>query len=639
MMLGQLHKVATIRKAFYALLSVAAIFLLSLPLIPQFLPSHSFAEPGVEATTTLSISPSSTLSLIAEPGSFVSGTETINVSTNNYTGYTLTMTTNGSSTDLVSSSSEVTIPTITLPEGVGSITSTDFTTASYGYSLNSTDFMPVPDTASEGVVIATTNAEDPKTNTHDLTFGAKTDTTTPAGTYEQTFTLSAVANAAAYQINYNKNTEETVNNFPSNTETTLSGINVILSSKVPTRTGYRFLGWDEDQTAIEPTYTAGDTFLLDPELGLEDNTYTLYAIWGCGNGYICYDDNGADEVNGGKGTMNPSTLQSSAYSAGASVNLVAPNYSKSGYGFVGWSETPIDPEAEDVKALISTQAQANPRTIYGPNETITMPSPQGPKQLYAVWLKAETTTVDNVETPVYLQSWLGCSELEIGDVTALTDSRDNQVYAVAKLADGSCWQIENMRLDFSKLAPGQEINALNTNNPTSNFVERAKATAPSTNGYSTSATDFKYTTFNINRSLPASHNKSSYNPTGEESNLTSWYSYGVLYNFRTALALHTVTVSDARADGDICPIGWRIPSGKESGEFYALAASLDATARDADSSRKWRSFPNNYVYSAQYGQWSAEEHVNRRGSSGSYWASGTGRPERSKVHITLRFWT
>ncbi|MBR3130949.1 hypothetical protein IKG31_00005, partial [Candidatus Saccharibacteria bacterium] len=70
-----------LRNLSYSSLVASILLFLSSLVYPSLLPSSTHAEPGVEATTTLSISPSSTLSLIAEPGSFVSGTETINVST------------------------------------------------------------------------------------------------------------------------------------------------------------------------------------------------------------------------------------------------------------------------------------------------------------------------------------------------------------------------------------------------------------------------------------------------------------------------------------------------------------------------------------------------------------------------------
>ena len=279
----KIKKTVEKRKSVYFFLTASLLFLLALFLAPQLLPSRSHAESGVEPTTTISISPSTNIDLTVEPGAFSSGSQTINVSTNNYTGYTLTMTTNGDSTDLVSSSTAVTIPTITLESGIESITASDFTIASYGYSLNATDYKPAPSTDSEGVVLASIGENDPKANARILTFGAKTNTTTPAGAYERSFTISAIANAAGYMITYDANVDSeelpNISNMPSPNpqQGTISGMTIILSDMAPVRKNYIFLGWAETAEATTATIQPGDSFRIDPETA---NQKVFYAVWG-----------------------------------------------------------------------------------------------------------------------------------------------------------------------------------------------------------------------------------------------------------------------------------------------------------------------------------------------------------------------
>ena len=50
------------------------------------------------------------------------------------------------------------------------------------------------------------------------------------------------------------------------------GTTATLSSVVPTRDGYTFLGWSEDSTATSPTYYSSDSYL-------DDKSIKLYAIW------------------------------------------------------------------------------------------------------------------------------------------------------------------------------------------------------------------------------------------------------------------------------------------------------------------------------------------------------------------------
>ena len=117
------------------------------------------------------------------------------------------------------------------------------------------------------------------------------------------------------------------------------------------------------------------------------------------------------------------------------TTLWASNFKRTGYGFAGWN-TSFDYSG----------------TNYGPNQTITAPADVQTNglSLYAVWIKSQGT----------IQNWNGCSSLAQGSTTALTDERDGNTYAVAKLADGKCWTIENLRLDNTP-----ELTSANTHNP------------------------------------------------------------------------------------------------------------------------------------------------------------------------------
>ena len=136
-------------------------------------------------------------------------------------------------------------------------------------------------------------------------------------------------------------------------------------------------------------------------------------------GQICYYPNGSNV----EGSMGCQTITASDTSA----TLLASNFSREGYGFAGWSKTF---DYSDTTGYL------------GPQETITFTAGQYTGSnpglsLYARWIKSAGN----------LQNWSGCSSLQSGAVTALTDQRDNDTYAVAKLADGNCWMIENLRLE------------------------------------------------------------------------------------------------------------------------------------------------------------------------------------------------
>ena len=287
MLTSKLHSVAsTKRRIAYIVVTANILYVLSFFIIPFLTPGSSHAEPSAELTTTLSISPSETASLELEPGAFNSTAQTIEVSTNNYTGYTLSLATNTNSTDLVSTSdNNLVISTIELEDGESSKTSDAFPFG-YGYSVDGTHYKPAPGFTGEGneqtAVSDIINSSDVAgTDTTTLTFGAKVEVTHPSGVYQNQFQLTATANDVGYVINYEENVDEgTVINMPDDVISTFNGtgVSVNIEDKIPNHYPYTFLGWSEDEVLDNESVLLqpGDAINLDPT---EDNTITFYAQW------------------------------------------------------------------------------------------------------------------------------------------------------------------------------------------------------------------------------------------------------------------------------------------------------------------------------------------------------------------------
>ena len=237
-----------------------------------------FGTPVFGATApTISISLSTLSPLDVTPGHFDSVSQTISVTTNNYTGYTSTLTNPTNSTDLVhTSDNTLVIPTITLPSGTTSIVSSDFTSG-YGISTDNTHFVPAP-TSPNNIQIGSNNTSG--TGSHILTFGVKPDTSTNAGTYIKTFVVTAIVNNPQYSVTYDANAgTDTVTNMPNNQSAIISSTGTFtLPDTVPSRTSYIFLGWDTNSTATTPTYPTGNTNVIDLE-PTQANSISLYAIW------------------------------------------------------------------------------------------------------------------------------------------------------------------------------------------------------------------------------------------------------------------------------------------------------------------------------------------------------------------------
>ena len=153
----------------------------------------------------------------------------------------------------------------------------------------------------------------------------------------------------------------------------------------------------------------------------------------------------------------------------------------------------------------------------------------------------------------------------------LVDTRDNNTYTVSKLADGKCWMTQNLRIAGKTITPADSDVTANYTIPDSSISGFDSGAYEASNAYLDS-----------------------------DGGLYKWYTAtagtGTYYMSNTAVS--------------ICPKGWRLPTGGNSGEFQTLYNNYP-------SSSALRSDPVNltlsgFVYnSSRYDQ----------GSAGRYWSS------------------
>ena len=370
----------------------------------------------------------------------------------------------------------------------------------------------------------------------------------------------------------------------------------------------------------------------------------------CTANKICYWPNGDGEVVDSMGGQNISSTATNA-------ELWATNFRRDGYGFAGWSDK-FDWVLNENDVNGNGTGPNAGYHIYGPNATITTPANMTEKglSLYAVWVKSNGN----------LQGWNYCSALSTGKVTALTDQRDGNTYAVAKLKDNKCWMIENLRLDNtnSDNATGALAQGYGTSTTYGNFSGLAEPeTANFTN--STIANSLYYSgtqsgtaSVNIGTNnypgyrMPRFNNQ---NTTSSATNMTgtrnNTYSYGNWYTWPAAIAdtSYYGTNNQTITGTSICPKGWHLPSGGNSNnatnsDFWKLGTGIMGFAPSNNSyyqnsetntdsktaTQAFRSYPNNFIYSGNFYDSSA----GNRGAYGDYWSSTVGN-SYSSYYLSL----
>ena len=189
----------------------------------------------------------------------------------------------------------------------------------------------------------------------------------------------------------------------------------------------------------------------------------------------------------------------------------------------------------------------------------------------------------------------------------LYDKRDNTPYCVSKLKDGNLWMTENLALDLTALT---QTELYGTGNDAGKMTNASNTTLGYLKGTTTGTTSDKYATAAVTKAWTSSYSYSApmiavdsttsggcnnaYCVNGGTAGSPWSYSdstskttdgttsrvqgkIGVYYNYCAASAGSycygngaSAGTSSGNAAEDICPYGWRLPTGGSSGEFQAL---------------------------------------------------------------------
>ncbi len=562
-------------------------------------------------------------------------------------GYTLTA--YADSTDLISTTdpSNV-IPMVTLPEplvpneegvGRGWGPVTKLTDNTYGLALGEeptskdAEVYTSLSTDSLNPTIVKSMTEYTPTEENDTTtiyYGFYITPGTPYGTYTGSdIYYDATINTTLVTFDgkglyFNDDEQQTINTVEyiavsqeNNGTETSSTINQPISGeyKTPSQSlPYRFLGWNTDPEATEPTYTSEDDIAehlpISPNIPL-----TLYAVWQKAT-TITFDN------NGGAGEMNKQTII-----AGESANLYPNTFTKDGYTFNGWN-TDAEGEGKSYADKELYQAEAESANV----------------TLFAQWKK-------NILYMQKVSEW--GSSLEIGDEVIAVDNRDDKEYYVARLKDGNIWMTQN--LDHNIVSTPNFYTYENTDighgatpNPSATWTGTATRATSDTTWTSSTTTPESYDPGKfywngglIYDEITCGEYGGAWDSTYKfcvGANVTldvgnSHYHLGNYYNWTAAVAMSdssTYTTDQTDVDQSICPAGWRLPTYSGNKSYYNLVAEAGLTN---GPNGNIHTEPNYFVYGGHLGGFGS----NLLGENGYYWSSVVGDDHGPAAAYSLSF--
>ena len=207
-------------KAIFGIFSVFSLtaILLSFFIFPSFVSESSYADPVPPAADpSISIVPAGGINLVMTPiagsgGTFGTAIANVTVNTSNTTGYTFTMNTETTDTDLKNSKVDYTThPDQKITNLTTTTTATDFPLNKWGYNVHkagtyikgaANTYVPVPNSSSSDADRQIEVTDAAGSNNYTFAYGVKANLNLPSGDYSTTLVFSATANPLPTMQNF-----------------------------------------------------------------------------------------------------------------------------------------------------------------------------------------------------------------------------------------------------------------------------------------------------------------------------------------------------------------------------------------------------------------------------------------------------
>ena len=370
----------------------------------------------------------------------------------------------------------------------------------------------------------------------------------------------------------------------------------------------------EEESTVPIYYGVNANTAINPGTYKGDILYTVLMDSSCVPYTVEFNPNVEDE------SEITGEMESQSILPNSPTALTANAYKRSGYAFLGWSES-ADGKTGNVTNGIGTEDDVD----YENEEEVENLAVGGSSiTLYAIW----------GDLGGDMQGWTGCSKMSDGDTTELTDLRDGTVYEVKKFGD-ECWMTENLILGHDK---GYALTSELTNIPSNDdgtLSNNGTYYLPQA-GHSGNLND-PSPTHNVaffDSSMILSQAQVQYRAQGSTGDQSSSGTLGQntgYYNFyATTLgcSYYKDGNSGCRSDyvvKDICPKGWQLPAGGSNATKSWVSLDKALNGSSAGSNRTDAAALGNFLdragflYSGEY----TDQSLYGLGSFGRWWSSTT----------------
>jgi uncharacterized protein (TIGR02145 family) len=486
----------------------------------------------------------------------------------------------------------------------------------------------VPVNASSPVTISnSTSPNNPTGTSTQLTFGSKVDLSIPATTYQNTVVVTAVANA---YVSAPTITSISPNTGPATggTTITVNGANFNTAYQVFIDINSNGIE-DSGEACLEADIISNTKITCQTPAAAADTYDVVVKTWGgatkTGSGTTSTaNDNYTYQPPVTVTAIVPS-IASTITPSGNGSGSNGPQFSIAGTNLGSTSNPPTVTIGGKACTEITVNDAGTALTCSGPTTGLVTGN-----QAVVVTNNGQNSNNDQVVAynsisyPT-LQSLTGatCSTTP----TIYRDSRDSQLYYIAKLQDNKCWMLDNLKYkpngdSSGTVTPGFSA-AQVANTGLTNTLNVDGTPAPGTD----------YDNFNAAKYIDpiASKAGSNYCQTNTNKPTYNITKCGLLYNFYTATAGVNNTVTSGEVTSSICPTNWHLPTGRNtSGDFGVLDAAYPPGVGDYHSGNL--AAQNLWLYSGVFAgvlSGSYSSNLVEQGISGHFWSSSVDSALRS----------